>query len=83
MNGHLCVNCHGARYVLLQLVHTITMRQILIVKGNNIAERSGSPELVAFIHTLCGKPNSICMIEVKGGDSKTDSVDSTFGSGKV
>ena len=52
MNGHLRANCHGSRYVLPQLVHTIRMRQILIVKGRKIAERSGSPELVAFIHMI-------------------------------
>ena len=66
MNSHLCANCHGFHYVLPQLVRTIRMRQILIAKGRKIAERSGSPELVAFIHSLCGKPSSNCMIEVKG-----------------
>ena len=63
MNGHHRANCHGSCYVL---PHTSRMRQVLIVKGRKIAERSGSPELVAFIHSLCGKPSSNCMIEVKG-----------------
>ncbi len=40
MNGHLRASCHGARYILPQLVHTIRMRQILIVKGRKIAEKT-------------------------------------------
>jgi len=50
MNGHLRANCHGARYVLPQLVHTIHT----------------SPELMAFIHSLSGKPSFNCVLEVKG-----------------
>ncbi len=66
MNGHLRASCHGARYILPQLVHTIRMRQILIVKGRKIAEKTSNPELIAFIHSLCGKPSSDCTLEVKG-----------------
>ena len=65
MNGHLRTNCHGARYVLPQLVHNIRLRQILTLKGRNMAE-GASPDIAAFLHSLCGKKDSNCILEVNG-----------------
>ena len=65
MNGFLRTNCHGARYVLPQLVHNDRMRQILTMKGRKIAQVA-NPDLAAFIYSLCGKQDSNSILEVKG-----------------
>lgn len=70
MNGYIRSNCHGARYVLPQLVHNIRLRQILTVKGRSIAD-GASPDVTRFIHSYHNKKDSSCVLEVKGRVART------------
>ena len=65
MNGHLRKSCHGTGYVLPQLVHTVRMRQMLLVKGKKMADRAG-PNTAAFINSLAGTRDSVSGLDVKG-----------------
>lgn len=64
MNGHLRKSCHGTRYVLPQLIHTVRMRQMLPVRGKEIARHADS-NTAAFIHSLADIKVKTSEVEIK------------------
>ena len=70
MNGHLRKSCHGTGYILPQLIHTVRMRQILPIKGKEIANSANS-NIASFIRSLADIAEKSSGLEIKSRVTQT------------
>lgn len=75
MNGHLRKGCHGTRYVLPQLTHTVVMRQRLSLKGKEVAISARCSKTANFIHSLSGANEKSEEMEIKSQITHTHQKD--------
>ncbi len=64
MNGHLRKVCHGTSYVLPQLVHSIRMRQMLMVNAKQVIQ-SSHVATAKFIYSMLNSQTKSAEVEIK------------------